>query len=90
MTADPHQARTIFLQAVEAHAPDEWGRFLDEACGPDADLRRRVEVLLRAHQQANSLLDAPSLVRADGPGPPQGGRQGAQGRDGHPAGRRAL
>jgi serine/threonine protein kinase/tetratricopeptide (TPR) repeat protein len=58
--SDPQQARSIFLEAVEKHAPDQWGAFLDEACGQDQELRQRVEVLLRAHGQANSLLDAPA------------------------------
>src|SRR5262249_13040573 len=50
---------SIFLEAVERHAPDQWGNYLDAACGQEPELRRRVEVLLRAHGQANSLLDAP-------------------------------
>ena len=57
MTADAQKARSIFLAAVENHAPAEWGRYLDEACAGDEGLRRRVEVLLRAHRQPNSLLD---------------------------------
>ena len=60
MTADAQKVRSIFLTAVENHAPEQWGRYLDEACAGDAGLRRRVEVLLRAHQQPNSLLDGPT------------------------------
>ncbi len=63
MNANPNHARAIFLAAVENHAPDQWQAYLDVACG-DADLRQRVEVLLHAHQQANSLLDAPPAVPA--------------------------
>jgi serine/threonine protein kinase/Flp pilus assembly protein TadD len=70
MDADPQKVRSIFLDAVENHAPDQWGAFLDRACGPDAELRKRVEVLLSAHEQANSLLDAPDpahVATADEP-----------------------
>jgi serine/threonine protein kinase len=51
---DPKQ---IFLDAVENHTPDQWPGYLDRVCCDDADLRRRVEDLLAAHRQANSLLD---------------------------------
>ncbi len=55
--ADPKRVRAIFLEAVENHAPDGWRQFLDQACGTDQELRQRVEILLRAHEQANTLLD---------------------------------
>ncbi len=64
MNVDPQQARSIFLAAVENHAPDQWQAYLDEACGANQELRRRVEVLLRAHEQANSLLDPPTPAPA--------------------------
>ena len=60
MNIDPQQARSIFLAAVENHALDQWKAYLDQACEKNQDLRDRVEVLLRAHEQANSLLDAPA------------------------------
>jgi len=72
MNADPQNVRSIFLAAVENHAPDQWSAYLDGACGPDQELRQRVEVLLRAHEQANSLLDAPAPMLAatiDAPAP---------------------
>jgi serine/threonine protein kinase/tetratricopeptide (TPR) repeat protein len=58
MTADPQKVRSIFLTAVENYAPDQWSVYLSDACAGDQALRNRVEVLLRAHGQANSLLDA--------------------------------
>src|SRR5262245_42962264 len=60
--ADPQRARSIFLEAVEHHTPDQWGPFLDRACAGDQELRKRVEVLLRAHDQANSMLDAAAVA----------------------------
>jgi tetratricopeptide (TPR) repeat protein/serine/threonine protein kinase len=68
--ADPQRVRSIFLDAVEHHPPDQWSAFLDRACGDDPDLRQRIEVLLRAHEQANSILDVaavPPVVTIDQP-----------------------
>jgi serine/threonine protein kinase/Tfp pilus assembly protein PilF len=60
MNAEARNVRSIFLAAVENHAPEQRAAYLDEACEGDEDLRQRVEVLLRAHEQANSLLDRPA------------------------------
>ncbi len=70
---------TIFVAALERAAPAERATYLEAACAGDPDLRRRVEALLRAHDQSGDLLDPP--VREPGPrtehGPapdPGGGR----------------
>src|SRR5262249_17373559 len=39
------------------YEPDHWPQYLDAACGEDPSLRRRVEVLLRAHTRPAGLLD---------------------------------
>ena len=57
MTVDSTKARSIFSAAVENHTPDQWGKFLDDACGEDIALRMRVEMLLAAHQGEDSFLD---------------------------------
>jgi serine/threonine protein kinase len=57
MTNDAEKARSIFTSAVEGYAPDQWAAFLDEACGNDPALRRRVELLLKAHLGEDSFLD---------------------------------
>ncbi len=57
MSVDANKARSIFISAVENCAPDQWGKFLDHACGDDVELRRRVELLLAAHQGEDSFLD---------------------------------
>lgn len=64
MQADAQQVRSIFLAAVEQHPPGEWPAYLDEVCAGQPALRQRVEVLLQAHEQSNSLLDevAPNSV----------------------------
>ena len=64
MPSDASQAKQIFLEAVEEHAPDQWGRFLDEACGGDAALRDHVRALLEAYRQPNRLLDDTGVVVA--------------------------
>jgi serine/threonine protein kinase len=51
---------TLFHLALKK-PPSERGEFLDRACAGDSALRRRVEVLLRAHATSASLLDVPIL-----------------------------
>jgi non-specific serine/threonine protein kinase/serine/threonine-protein kinase len=57
MRVDIPRAREIFLSAVEGHAPEQWPAYLDEACGGDAALRRRVEALLDAHAATAGIVD---------------------------------
>ena len=57
MSTIAQHAKAIFLEAVEKHSPDEWPEFLDEACGDDQELRQRVEGLLQAHAEKDSLFD---------------------------------
>src|SRR5262245_40070301 len=59
--ADPQRVRSLFLETVEHHAPNQWSAFLDRVCSDEPDLRQRVEVLLRAHEQANSMLDVAAV-----------------------------
>src|SRR5262245_24048048 len=40
------EAKAIFLAALECEGAEALARFLDQACGADATLRRRVEELL--------------------------------------------
>src|SRR5262245_15537959 len=53
----------IFSAALEAHSPEERARYLDEACGDNLGLRRRIEELLGAHAQAGSFMGAPAADR---------------------------
>ena len=52
--------RELFVGALEK-PPAERAAFLDAACGGDQELRRRVEDLLREHQQVGSFLETPAL-----------------------------
>src|SRR5262245_18164364 len=70
--------RTIFLAALERGDPAERAAFLDEACGGDDALRRRVEALLRSHEQAG-VLDRPAVEE-----PATGAADPAEGRPAEP------
>ena len=54
--------RSIFMEALEKDSLTELSAYLDQACGCDAALRRRVEALLRSHEQAGSFLGPPGTV----------------------------
>jgi hypothetical protein len=50
------KVKEIFVAALD-HAPGaERAAYLDEACRDDAELRLRVDVLLRAHERARDVL----------------------------------
>ncbi len=61
--------RTIFLSVLERNSPEDRSACLNEACGNDAGLRERVELLLAAHAGKCQLLDEPmdagAVVTAD-------------------------
>jgi len=61
MGFDSNQAKSIFLAAVEEVAPGDWSGYLDEVCRGNAELRRRVETLLAAHQESDVLFDEPNV-----------------------------
>src|SRR5262249_48981141 len=65
MSIDPARVKEIFLTASDK-LPEERAAYLDAACGGDAELRRRVEALLAAHDDAGSFLDraAPGATAA--------------------------
>ena len=58
--------RDLFIAALDHADPAERAAWLDEACAGDADCRRRVDVLLRAHDQASKFLAAPAVEQLGG------------------------
>ena len=52
--------RDIFIAALEKEDVTQRAAYLDQACGDDVALCRRVNVLLRTHEQAASFLDSPA------------------------------
>jgi serine/threonine protein kinase len=74
---EPTSIDRIFWDAAHIASAAERGTYLDRACADDAELRRRVEQLLRARAKAERFLEcpAPHLVApagnrpaGDGPG----------------------
>jgi serine/threonine protein kinase/Flp pilus assembly protein TadD len=68
MALDFERVKAVFQAAVDEHPPDQWPGYLDSACAGDAELRREVEALLRAHLAEASLLNSPAFV-ANGANP---------------------
>ena len=52
--------RDIFIAALQKDDESERAAYLGQACGDDVALCRRVQVLLRTHEQAGSFLDSPA------------------------------
>ncbi len=72
------EVRAIFCEALGRDTPPERADYLDQACHGRPELRRRVEALLKAHDEAGAFLRGPSVGQAvTGPsGPPAGERPG--------------
>jgi hypothetical protein len=51
---------SIFSEALKKNTQEECARFLDHACGDNAELRIEVEALLSAHDDAGSFLNEPA------------------------------
>src|SRR5262249_13058121 len=64
MAVDAARAKSLFLAASALSEPAGRAAFLDRECGGDADLRARVEALLRANDAAP--LPEPGRANATG------------------------
>ncbi|HJZ55979.1 MAG TPA: serine/threonine-protein kinase, partial [Gemmataceae bacterium] len=62
---EPRSIDQIFWDAAQLASPGERDAYLDAACAGDAELRRRVEVLLAARSKVGSFLETPAAGRAD-------------------------
>src|SRR5436190_23900986 len=69
-------AETVFFAALAKGDPAERAAYLNEACGADDELRRRVDRLLAAHPQVGSFLQDDAAVR---PAPFVGEGRGVRG-----------
>ena len=65
MPINAKRIQDVFLAAVAIADVADRAKFLDGACDGDAELRSRVEALLRAHDQPDSLLDRPAVAPPD-------------------------
>jgi WD40 repeat protein len=61
MNEEPKDIKSIFAEAIEKKSSKERAAFLDKACAGDADLRSKVEDLLKAHSQAGDFLEEPAI-----------------------------
>ncbi len=61
MPFKPNDAKDLFLQAAELPTPTARASFLNEACADNVELRSRVEVLLKSHDDPDSFLDQPAV-----------------------------
>src|SRR5262245_35359520 len=59
MRVDVNAAKAIFMTALEKTVPAERAAFLIAACSNDDALRRRVEILLKAHDDPGSFMESP-------------------------------
>jgi WD40 repeat protein len=64
MLVESKNAKSIFLAAVDKVTSAERQALLNEACADDSALRKRVEELLRAHDDPGSFLDRRILESA--------------------------
>ncbi|SRR5579883_1472651 len=59
MPLDPKRVQTAFLAAVDHHDPAARAAILDRECSADGELRQRVEAMLKAHDQFDTLFNEP-------------------------------
>jgi serine/threonine-protein kinase len=64
MAVDPVRAKSLFLAAVDLADPAERAAYLGRECGTDAELRGRVEALLRAHETTGESNDTSTEPQA--------------------------
>src|SRR5688500_10319482 len=60
MSVTVDKLKAMFLASLGKTTAAERAAFLDEACADDAALRQGVDAMLRAHEQADPLLDRPA------------------------------
>jgi len=70
MTVDEKRVQAVFEEVLAAADPDQRASVLDRECGSDADLRRRVEKLLKEQDEATSIVERPPGAPAAAPRPP--------------------
>src|SRR5215471_3560801 len=67
MPVDVARVKSLFLAASDRADPAERAAFLDRECGGDAELRARVEALLRANDAAPlPVVGGATVDSADG------------------------
>ncbi len=67
MARDRRGVKSIFDEAAEIASPEGRAAYLESACGGDADLRKSVNALLLALDEAGSFLEATPALDAENP-----------------------
>jgi WD40 repeat protein/serine/threonine protein kinase len=65
MSAESPKLDSIFCDAIEIADPEERAAYLDQVCGTDDRLRRRVELLVAAHFEAGGFLKTATVSAND-------------------------
>lgn len=52
--------QSIFLEALEKPSPEAQDAWLEEACGEDESLKRRLKKMLQGHGKNASFLEQPA------------------------------
>ncbi len=68
---------SIFTEALAKRTPADQAAYLDDVCAGDADLRRRIEVLLRSHDRGGGFLEVPIAIQLGLGGEQPANRPGA-------------
>ena len=58
MKDDPERELAMFTEALKV-PPQDRAAFMEQKCGSDKKLRRRLEGLLRAHDRLGNFLEEP-------------------------------
>jgi hypothetical protein len=59
MPLDPQRVQAVFLEAADHHDLAKRAAILDRECNGDAELRQRVEALLKAHDRFSDFVNQP-------------------------------
>src|SRR5580693_595121 len=66
MARDRRGVKSIFDEAAEIASPEARAAYLERCCGGDPELRKKVDALLRALDEAGSFLEASPDLDATG------------------------
>jgi WD40 repeat protein/serine/threonine protein kinase len=61
MDKHPVDIKLIFGEALEKKTAGERAAYLDKVCGNNADLRNKIEALLKAYEEADDVPEAPII-----------------------------
>ena len=61
MPLNPMRVQAVFLEAASCHDLADRAAILDRECEGDSETRRRIEVLLTAHDRLNDFVNQPRV-----------------------------